>query len=97
VVTRNEDVERWLAVPFGAGVALTLDEAALLLKLEDVYWTEEGVVSVEITLATIGLLAALAIGLRTLRRGEQRVLGDDTAPGAMAVHRDQLRLGVDPH
>src|SRR3712207_8437960 len=49
---------RSLAIPFGAGVALTLDESALLLELEDVYWTEEGVVSVQITLATIGLLAA---------------------------------------
>ena len=77
VVSPDESIDRWLAIPFGAGVALTLDESALLLELEDVYWTERGVTSVQITLATIGLLAALALGLRTLRRGEQRVLGDD--------------------
>jgi hypothetical protein len=74
VVSRNEKWDRWLALPFGAGVALTLDESALLLDLEDVYWTEEGVVSVQITLAAIALLGALELTRRMLRRGEARVL-----------------------
>jgi hypothetical protein len=65
-----------VAVPFGAGAALTLDESALLLQLEDVYWTEEGVVSVQITLAAIALLAAGAVAARVLRRGERQVLGE---------------------
>ena len=77
VVARNESWDNWLAIPFGVGAALTLDESALLLQLEDVYWNEEGVVSVQITLAAISLLAALGLGLRLLQRGEQRVL----APG----------------
>ena len=59
-------------MPFGTGVALTLDESALLLKLDDVYWTEEGIVSVQITLASL----AAALGGRArpaaLRRGEAR-------------------------
>ena len=76
---------RWLALPFGAGVALTLDESALLLKLDDVYWTEEGIVSVQITFAALAMLSALALALRTLRRGERTVLpdaGDDVAQDA---------------
>jgi hypothetical protein len=70
VVLRDERHDRWLAVPFGAGAALTLDEAALLVELEDVYWTEEGVLSVQVSMATLSGLGALALGLRALRRGE---------------------------
>jgi hypothetical protein len=73
-VSRNEALDQWLALPFGAGVALTLDESALLLELEDVYWTEQGVLSVQITLSAIAFLGALTLSRRLLRRGEQRVL-----------------------
>jgi hypothetical protein len=76
ILTRNEDIEPLLAVPFGVGLGLTLDESALLLDLEDVYWTREGLLSVQITLAVMSLLAALALGLRFLRRGEELVLED---------------------
>jgi hypothetical protein len=74
LVMRDKRVGRWLALPFGTGVALTLDESALLLKLDDVYWTEEGIVSVQITFAALAMLSALALVLRTLRRGERTVL-----------------------
>ena len=74
VISRDEDLDRWLAVPFGAGVAMTLDESALLLELEDVYWTEEGVVSLQITMAAIAMLGALELTRRVLRRGEAQVL-----------------------
>ena len=76
IVTRREELERPLAVAVGAGMGLTLDESALLVEFEDVYWTPEGLLSVQITLATTGLLAALALGLRFLRRGEQIVFED---------------------
>ena len=82
VVSRNEALDQWLALPFGAGVALTLDESALLLELEDVYWTEEGVLSVQITLSAIALLGALALSRRLLRRGEAKVLEADVTPRA---------------
>ena len=42
ILTRDERSSRWLAVPFGVGMGLTLDESALLLELEDVYWTARG-------------------------------------------------------
>ena len=76
ILSPGERLDRWLAIPFGAGAALTLDESALLLQLEDVYWTEEGVVSVQITLTAIALLAAGAVAARALRRGEREVLGE---------------------
>jgi hypothetical protein len=74
ILTRDEDLEPKLAVPFGVGMGLTLDESALLLELDDVYWTREGLLSVQITLTVTALLASLALGLRFLRRGEQAVL-----------------------
>jgi hypothetical protein len=74
IVTRNEDLDPLLAVPFGVGMGLTLDESALLLELEDVYWTREGLLSVQITLTVTSLLASIALALRFLRRGERIVL-----------------------
>jgi hypothetical protein len=74
IVTRDESLEPKLAVPFGVGMGLTLDESALLLELDDVYWTREGLLSVQITLAVMSMLSALALALRFLRRGEQVVL-----------------------
>jgi hypothetical protein len=74
IVNRREGLDPLLAVPFGVGLGLTLDESALLLELEDVYWTREGLLSVQITLAVMAMLGALALGLRFLRRGEQLVL-----------------------
>lgn len=82
VVVRDERFDALLAIPFGAGVALTLDESALLLRLDDVYWTEEGIVSVQITLAALLMLSALTLTLRVLRRGERAVLGAGAGPPA---------------
>jgi len=74
IVSRNTELDPWLALPFGAGMGLTLDESALLLELDDVYWSEEGILSVQITLAVTALLASMALAIRFLRRGEEAVL-----------------------
>jgi hypothetical protein len=84
ILARDESIDPWLAVPFGAGVALTFDESALLLKLDDVYWTEEGIVSVQIALTTVAMLSAAALVLRVLRRGERRVLDVESEPWSSA-------------
>jgi hypothetical protein len=68
---RDPRLRETLAIPLGAGIGLTFDESALLLELEDVYWTREGLVGVQITLATASLLAASFLALRILRRGER--------------------------
>jgi hypothetical protein len=74
ICTEDQRSEPMLAIPFGAGMGLTLDESALLLELEDVYWSDEGLLSVQITLAVAALLGALGLGLRFVRRGERLVL-----------------------
>jgi hypothetical protein len=73
LVTADERIETTLAFPFGAGIGLTFDEAALLLELEDVYWSPEGVVSVQVSSALVALLGGTILALRMLRRGERRV------------------------
>ena len=55
-------------------MALTLDESALLLRLDDVYWTEEGIVSVHIMLSALGGSRGAALLLKLFRRGEEQVL-----------------------
>lgn len=72
LLTEDLDREAALALPFGAGVGLTLDEAALLLDLRDVYWTRAGVLSVQVSLGGLALLSGTILGLRLLRRGEAR-------------------------
>jgi hypothetical protein len=51
-----------LAVLFGAGAALTLDEFALWLHLEDVYWSREGRSSVDAVLIALVIGVLLLIG-----------------------------------
>jgi len=74
ILTDNEQIEPRLALVFGTGMGLTLDESALLLELDDVYWTREGVLSVQITLAAMALISATVLGARLVRRGEEVVL-----------------------
>jgi hypothetical protein len=76
ILARNEKLDPFFAVPFGIGAALTLDEAALLVELEDVYWSEEGILSVQATLGTLALLGGAALTVRTLKRGEAEVLDE---------------------
>lgn len=51
-----------LAVLFGIGAALTLDEFALWLHLEDVYWTQEGRASIDAVLLALVVGSLLLIG-----------------------------------
>lgn len=71
--TRDDRLRETLAIPFGIGMGLTVDESALLILLEDVYWSRRGLVGVQITLGTASLLAASIIALRILRRGEREL------------------------
>ena len=82
----DERVESALAIPFGAGMGLTMDEAALLLDLEDVYWTRQGLLSVQVSLGVTATLAATILGLRMLRRGEERGVEEGLIPARVGEH-----------
>ncbi|MEO3829459.1 hypothetical protein [Actinomadura sp. B10D3] len=61
-----EDVAGWAATAaavFGVGTALVLDEFALVLHLQDVYWTEQGRLSVEVVFITIAMCGLMLLGL----------------------------------
>lgn len=60
------------AAGLGIGAGLTFDEAALLLDMRDVYWSREGLLSVQITLATAATLGMTVLTMRLLNRGERR-------------------------
>lgn len=71
LLTDSDELEQWLALPMGAGIGLTFDEAALLLDLRDVYWTREGLLSVQLSLGATAILSAAILTQRILRRGER--------------------------
>jgi hypothetical protein len=51
------------AALFGLGTALVLDEFALLLHLRDVYWSNEGRLSIDAVFVAAGVTALLLIGI----------------------------------
>jgi hypothetical protein len=57
----------WLelvAIAFGIGMGLTLDEFALWLNLQDVYWQEKGRQSIDAVVVTTALLVIALLGLQ---------------------------------
>lgn len=72
LLTDDDALEQRLAIPMGAGIGLTFDEAALLLDLRDVYWTREGLLSIQLSFGATAILSIAILTLRMLRRGEQR-------------------------
>jgi hypothetical protein len=52
-----------LAAGFGIGAGLTLDEFALWLNLEDVYWADRGRQSIEATAIAVAIAAMVLLGV----------------------------------
>ena len=60
------------ALAYGAGLALIVDEFALLLDLKDVYWAKEGRVSVDVGIGGSSLVGSYFAGLPVIREGVRR-------------------------
>lgn len=58
------------AVLIGIGASLVLDEFALILHMQDVYWSAEGQLSVQVVSLTVAALGLLALGLTPLTSDE---------------------------
>jgi hypothetical protein len=59
------DVGLWYdlcALAFGIGMGLTIDEFALWLHLDDVYWSEEGRSSIDATLIAVAVMGLILLG-----------------------------------
>ena len=90
LLTDDDALEDRLAIPMGAGMGLTFDEAALLLDLRDVYWTREGLLSVQLSLGATAILSIAILTQRMLRRGERR----QEEAGQIPPRADHLAAGA---
>ncbi len=66
-LTIPSTVLAWNAVAafvFGVGAALVLDEFALILHLDDVYWQEKGRTSIDAVFVAVALCGLLVLGVR---------------------------------
>jgi hypothetical protein len=63
VVRRSSPGEEILAALFGVGAGLTLDEFALWIHLKDVYWSEEGRVSLDAVVVATLLGGLIVLGM----------------------------------
>jgi hypothetical protein len=75
------------AVMIGAGVSLVLDEFALILHLQDVYWTNEGRLSVNLVSLTAAYLGLVLTGLSPIGV-------DDVGGGELALRVGAIGLVV---
>jgi hypothetical protein len=77
-----------LAVLFGIGAGLTLDEFALWLNLQDVYWSEKGRRSIDAVIVAGALAGLVLVGLRVwLELADELAVGARAAIGiAVALH-----------
>jgi hypothetical protein len=86
LLTDNKEIEDRLAVPMGIGMGLTFDEAALLLDLRDVYWTRQGLLSVQLSLGLSAILGSAILLMRMLQRGELRQEASGAIPKGVPGH-----------
>ncbi|TGD86357.1 hypothetical protein BayCH28_18370 [Mycolicibacterium sp. CH28] len=70
------------AIIFGIGAALVLDEFALILHLEDVYWSEDGRTSVDAVFVAVAVAALLVMGFNPLSFFDIGIWRDDTSVSA---------------
>ncbi|MEU0498375.1 hypothetical protein [Mycobacterium sp. NPDC006124] len=80
------------AILFGIGAALVLDEFALILHLQDVYWSEDGRASVDAVFAAVAVAGLLILGFNPLSffdidiwREDQTVLARATVIGIALI------------
>lgn len=64
LVDRSPRTRRWMGLALGVGIALIVDEAALLIELRDVYWQDTGAVSVGVAVLIIGIAGSVLVATR---------------------------------
>ena len=71
VAVRGDEAHRRhpaVAVSYGSGLALIIDELALLLDLKDVYWARQGRISIDVGVGAIALTGSYFAALPVLHR-----------------------------
>jgi hypothetical protein len=89
----SEIVYSLSAILFGVGLALTLDEFAMIFHLRDVYWSEEGRTSIDaILLGAAGAGAVLVMASPFTNAGEAKPSSKGAAD--WVVEANQYRVNV---
>ncbi len=89
------------AFAFGVGAGLTIDEFALWVYLEDVYWSEQGRVSIDATVIAAAFMGLILLGFTPFTFKPDRSIEYDRAawsrPGRSSRSvGDLLRQAADP-
>jgi hypothetical protein len=66
ILSHDDDLAAWLSVPFGSGVALTMDEIALLVGHRKAYWSSE---SLALAQSAAAGLASIVLAARFAHKG----------------------------
>jgi hypothetical protein len=89
------------ALVFGIGAGLTADEFALWVRLEDVYWAEEGRSSLDAVIIVSAAMALVVIGIRPFGLDEPLSVGgtafvvaEALALTVISVLKGRVSLGV---
>ncbi|MET7270968.1 hypothetical protein ABZS59_07235 [Streptomyces flaveolus] len=83
LIKRSARARAWMGLAYGVGMALIVDEAALLISLEDVYWDTEGWVSIALAIALIAVVGgvlAVTRGRRAATRNRSGGSVDEREP-----------------
>jgi hypothetical protein len=73
------------AIGFGVGAGLTLDEFALLVRLEDVYWAREGRASFDAVVCACAFAALVVLGTRPFGLDEPISIGGTALVAALVL------------
>jgi hypothetical protein len=89
------------AIMFGVGAGLTLDEFALWLRLEDVYWTTQGRASIDAVIVSALVAGLIVLGVQPFDLDETASIVGTTAAvllvlgiAAIAFAKGRLLLGA---
>lgn len=75
-----------LALLFGMGLGVSLDEFALILHLEDVYWEEQGRKSIDAVVIVTAFICMLLVGLVPLGLEGESDMSRATLAATIGVH-----------
>ena len=75
-----------LAAAFGSGAALVLDEFALVFRLQDVYWSDEGRSSIDAIVIAVVLGALVLLHATPFGAGDSGDVGRWTLAGYIALN-----------
>jgi heme/copper-type cytochrome/quinol oxidase subunit 4 len=73
------------AILFGIGAALVLDEFALILHLQDVYWAEDGRTSVDAVFVAVAVAGLLVLGFNPLSFFDITIWREDDSVASRAL------------